>query len=40
VSCLYLARLKNIDIATLQKLIRRSVADMEKRYPWSDGSGA
>lgn len=32
VSCLYFTRLDNIDVKTLKKLIRKSVADMKKKY--------
>jgi hypothetical protein len=38
VSCLYFGRLEHIDLKILQQLIRRSVADMKKRYRWNDGS--
>lgn len=37
VSCLYFNRLENLDLKVLKQLIRRSVADMKKRYPWNDG---
>lgn len=32
VSCLYFTRLDNIDVKILKKLIRKSVADMKKKY--------
>lgn len=32
VSCLYIKKLADIDIKLLKKLIKRSVADMKKRY--------
>lgn len=32
-SCLYLRRLRDIDIRVLKTLIARSVAEMKKRYP-------
>ena len=32
-SCLYLGRLKTVDGAVLEELIRASVAEMDRRYP-------
>lgn len=32
-SCIYIKRLSDIDTAVLSELIKRSVADMKKRYP-------
>ena len=32
-SCIYIKRLSDIDTKVLTKLIKRSVADMKKRYP-------
>jgi hypothetical protein len=32
VGCLYVKKLADIDLAVLEKLIRRSVADMKKRH--------
>lgn len=34
-SCLYLGRLANIDLAVLEQLVKRSVADMRKTWPCS-----
>ena len=34
-SCLYLGRLKSIDLSVLQKIIRKSVQDMKRNYPGS-----
>ena len=34
-SCLYITRLQNVDIKVLEKLLRRSVADMRKTWPCS-----
>jgi|TARA_Y100000310_G_scaffold210081_1_gene210680 hypothetical protein len=31
-SCLYLGRLKNVDLKVLHKLVERSVKDMRKKY--------
>ncbi|MEM6581949.1 MAG: DUF1801 domain-containing protein [Pseudomonadota bacterium] len=33
-SCLYFARLDNVDITILKRIIRQSVAEMKKRYSW------
>ena len=33
VSCLYIKKLEDVDLAVLEDLIARSVADMRKRYP-------
>ncbi len=33
VSCLYLGRLKNLDLGVLEEVIKASVADMEEMYP-------
>ncbi|MEM8787049.1 MAG: DUF1801 domain-containing protein [Pseudomonadota bacterium] len=35
VSCLYLGRLKSVDMAVLEDLVRVSVADMARLYPIS-----
>ncbi len=32
-SCLYITKLTNVDFDVLTELVRRSVADMRKRYP-------
>ena len=32
-SCLYVNRLRDIDMSVLEELIRQSVADMRRRYP-------
>ena len=34
VSCIYFNKLENIDVKVLKQIIRRSVADMKKRYKW------
>lgn len=34
VSCIYFNKLENIDVKVLKQIIRRSVADMKKKYPW------
>lgn len=34
VSCVYFNKLDDIDVKVLKQLIRRSVADMKKRYEW------
>ncbi len=36
VSCVYFNKLDDIDIRVLKQLIRRSVADMKKRYEWKN----
>jgi hypothetical protein len=36
VSCIYFNKLDDIDTKVLKQLIRRSVADMKKRYEWKD----
>ena len=33
VSCLYITKLENVDLAVLEELIARSVADMRELYP-------
>ena len=33
-SCLYLSKLENIDVKVLKQIIRKSVADMKKKYKW------
>ena len=38
-SCLYVKRLEDVDETVLRRLVRRSVADMRKRYPNARGSG-
>ena len=37
-SCLYLKRLADVDMAVLEELIARSVADVRRRYPGPDGT--
>ncbi|MSU89622.1 DUF1801 domain-containing protein [Rhodobacteraceae bacterium 2CG4] len=37
VSCLYLGRLRGIDMEVLETLVRRSVADMAALYPQPEG---
>lgn len=32
-SCLYITRLENVDMAVLEQLLRRAVADMRKSWP-------
>lgn len=32
VSCIYFSNLENINVVVLKQLIRRSVADMKRRY--------
>ena len=34
VSCIYFNRLEDIDTKVLKRVIRKSVADMKKRYEW------
>ncbi|MDH3629750.1 MAG: DUF1801 domain-containing protein [Gammaproteobacteria bacterium] len=34
VSCIYFNNLENIDVRVLKQIIRRSVVDMKKLYPW------
>ena len=34
VSCIYFNKLADIDVKILRQIIRRSVADMKKRYDW------
>ena len=34
VSCIYFTKLENIDTKILRQIIRRSVADMKKKYEW------
>lgn len=36
VSCLYVAKLENIDLDVLREMVRRSIVDMKELYPgWS-----
>lgn len=34
VSCIYFSKLENINIKVLKQIIRQSVRDMKKQYPW------
>ena len=36
VSCLYLKKLEDVDVAVLEELITRSVADMRRLYPTTE----
>jgi len=38
--CVYIRRLANVDLRVLETLIARSVAEMKRRYPQPDESGA
>ena len=36
VSCIYFTKLENIDVKVLKQIIRKSVAEMKKKYDWSN----
>ncbi|MFK8048366.1 MAG: DUF1801 domain-containing protein [Halioglobus sp.] len=34
VSCIYFNKLEDIDVKVLKQIVRKSVADMKKKYKW------